>query len=184
MPVGRPVIVSLAGADVIHSFWVPSLHGKKDLIPGRDATVSFRADRPGIYRGQCAEFCGYQHAHMVLYVVADAPDVYAQWAAQQREPAAAPVTPLQVRGRDLFVSRSCAMCHAIGGTTAQARNAPDLTHVASRMTIGAGTLGNTPSMRAAWILDPQQFKPGANMPAQSFAPEELAALNAYLGSLK
>ena len=184
VPVGRPVIVSLAGADVIHSFWVPSLHGKKDLIPGRDATVSFRADRPGIYRGQCAEFCGYQHAHMVLYVVADAPDVYAQWAAQQREPAAAPVTPLQVRGRDLFVSRSCAMCHAIAGTTAQARNAPDLTHVASRMTIGAGTLGNTPITRAAWILDPQQFKPGANMPAQSFAPEELAALNSYLGSLK
>ena len=184
VPVGRPVIVSLAGADVIHSFWVPSLHGKKDLIPGRDATVSFRADRPGIYRGQCAEFCGYQHAHMVLYVVADMPDVYAQWATQQREPAAAPVTPLQVRGRDLFVSRSCAMCHAIAGTTAQARNAPDLTHVASRMTIGAGTLGNTPSTRAAWILDPQQFKPGANMPAQSFAPEELAALNSYLGSLK
>ena len=158
VPVGVPVRIKLRSDDVIHSFWVPSLHGKKDLTPGRDATVSFRADRPGIYRGQCAEFCGYQHAHMVLYVVADAPDVYAQWAAQQREPAAAPVTPLQVRGRDLFVSRSCAMCHAIAGTTAQARNAPDLTHVASRMTIGAGTLGNTPSTRAAWILDPQQFK--------------------------
>ena len=184
VPVGRPVIVSLAGADVIHSFWVPSLHGKKDLIPGRAANASFRADRPGVYRGQCAEYCGYQHAHMVLYVVADAPEVYARWAAQQREPAPAPVTALQVRGRDLFVARSCAMCHAIGGTTAQARNAPDLTHVASRMTIGAGTLENTASMRAAWILDPQQFKPGANMPAQNFAPEELAALNAYLGSLK
>ena len=183
VPVGRPVIVSLAGADVIHSFWVPSLHGKKDLIPGRDATVSFRADRPGIYRGQCAEYCGYQHAHMVLYVVADAPDVYERWAAQQRKPAVAPVNDEQARGRDLFVAKSCAMCHAINGTSAQARNAPDLTHVASRMTIGAGTLENSVSARAAWILDPQQFKPGAKMPGENLAPEELAALNAYLGSL-
>ena len=183
VPVGRPVIVSLAAADVIHSFWVPSLHGKKDLIPGRDATMSFRADRPGIYRGQCAEYCGYQHAHRVLYVIADAPEDYARWAVQQRKPAPAPVTAEQARGRDLFVAKSCAMCHAINGTPAQARNAPDLTHVASRMTIGAGTLENSASTRAAWILDPQQFKPGTNMPAESLAPEELAALNAYLGSL-
>jgi cytochrome c oxidase subunit II len=184
VPVGRPVIVTLAGADVIHSFWVPSLHGKKDLIPGRPQTVSFRADRPGVYRGQCAEFCGYQHAHMILYVVADAPGDYERWAQLQHAPAADPVTAEQKRGRDLFLSRSCAMCHAINGTSAQARHAPDLTHVASRMTIAAGTLENTASRRAAWILDPQQFKPGANMPAENLPPEELAALNAYLGALQ
>jgi cytochrome c oxidase subunit II len=183
VPVGRPVIVTLRADDVIHSFWVPSLHGKKDLIPGRESSVSFRADRAGVYRGQCAEYCGYQHAHMVLYVVAEAPDVYERWAAQQRKPAVAPVNDEQARGRDLFVAKSCAMCHAINGTSAQARNAPDLTHVASRMTIGAGTLENSMSARAAWILDPQQFKPGAKMPGENLAPEELAALNAYLGSL-
>jgi len=184
VPVGRPVIVSLAGADVIHSFWVPSLNGKKDLIPGRDTKVSFRADRPGVYRGQCAEYCGYQHAHMVLYVIADAPDDYERWAAQQRRPAATPATAEQTRGRDLFVRRNCAMCHAIDGTSAQGRHAPNLTHVASRMTIGAGTLENDTARRAAWILDPQQFKPGATMPAQNLPPDELFALNAYLGSLQ
>jgi len=184
VPVGRPVIVSLAGADVIHSFWVPSLTGKKDLIPGRDAKVSFRADRPGVYRGQCAEYCGYQHAHMVLYVIADAPDDYERWASHQREPAVAPVTAEQIRGRDLFIEKSCAMCHAIDGTPAQARHAPDLTHLATRTTIGAGTLDNDTARRAAWILDPQQFKPGAKMPSENLAPGELTALNAYLGSLQ
>lgn len=183
VPVGRPVVVSLAAADVIHSFWVPSLHGKKDLIPGRPATIAFRADRPGVYRGQCAEFCGYQHAHMTLYVIADAPGDYERWAQRQRAPAAEPATDTQRRGRDLFLGRSCAMCHAINGTTAQARRAPDLTHVAGRMTIGAGTLDNTASQRAAWILDPQRFKPGAHMPAERFAPDDLAALNAYLETL-
>src|SRR6185437_13938187 len=134
VPVGRPVIVTLVGADVIHSFWVPSLAGKKDLIPGRDTTVSFRADRVGVYRGQCAEFCGYQHAKMALFVIADAPDDYARWADRQRAPAAEPSSDEARRGRALFLARSCAMCHAINGTTAQARHAPDLTHVASRMT--------------------------------------------------
>ncbi|HJU22324.1 MAG TPA: cytochrome c oxidase subunit II [Casimicrobiaceae bacterium] len=183
VPVGRPVIVSLAGADVIHSFWVPSLAGKKDLLPGRPTNVSFRADRPGIYRGQCAEYCGYQHAHMTLYVIADKPDDYERWAAHQREPARTPVTAQETRGRDLFVAKSCAMCHAIGGTAAGARHAPDLTHVASRMTLAAGTLENGTGERAAWILDPQQFKPGAAMPPQNLSPDELTAINAYLGSL-
>ena len=184
VPVGRPVVVSLAGADVIHSFWVPSLHGKKDLIPGRPTTIAFRADRPGIYRGQCAEFCGYQHANMAIFVIAEAGDDYERWAARQRAPAPEPVTDAQRRGRDVFLGRSCAMCHAVNGTTAQARRAPDLTHVASRMTLAAGTLANTASQRAAWILDPQRFKPGAHMPSESFAPDDLAALNAYLEILK
>jgi len=184
VPVGRPVIVTLIGADVIHSFWVPSLAGKKDLIPGRDTTVSFRADRAGTYRGQCAEFCGYQHAKMALYVVADRPDDYARWAERQRAPAPQPSSDEARRGRDLFLAGSCALCHAINGTSAQARHAPDLTHVASRMTIGAGALENTPSNREAWILDPQQFKPGTKMPSENIAPQDLAALNAYLGSLQ
>ena len=184
VPVGRPVIVTLVGADVIHSLWVPSLAGKKDLIPGREATVSFRADRAGVYRGQCAEFCGYQHAKMALYVVAELPDAYERWAARQRRPAVAPENDEAKRGRELFLARSCAMCHAVNGTPAQARHAPDLTHVASRMTLAAGALENTASNRAAWILDPQQFKPGTKMPPENLAPQELAALNAYLGSLQ
>jgi cytochrome c oxidase subunit 2 len=184
VPVGARVLLRLHGADVIHSFWVPSLHGKKDLLPGRPQTISFRADAPGIYRGTCAEYCGYQHAHMVLYVIADAADDYAYWAARQRAPAAKPASPQAQRGQELFVQKSCALCHAIDGTIAQGRHAPNLTHVASRMTIGAGTLENNVGNRAAWILDPQQFKPGANMPAQNMAPDELSAINAYLGTLQ
>jgi cytochrome c oxidase subunit 2 len=117
-------------------------------------------------------------------VIADTPDDYASWAARQRAPAAEPASAVAQRGAELFVQKSCAMCHAIEGTTAQGRHAPNLTHVASRMTIGAGTLENSVSNRAAWILDPQQFKPGANMPAQNMAPDELAAINAYLGTLQ
>jgi cytochrome c oxidase subunit 2 len=178
------VIVTLVGADVIHSFWVPSLHGKKDLLPGRPQTISFRADRAGVYRGTCAEYCGYQHAHMALYVVADAPDEYASWAARQRAPAATPTGGAARRGYDVFLRRSCAMCHAIDGTPAQGRNAPNLTHVASRMTLGAGTLENTAANRVAWILDPQHFKPGANMPPQNLPADEVGALDAYLGTLR
>jgi cytochrome c oxidase subunit 2 len=109
VPVGRPVVIRLRSADVIHSFWVPSLTGKKDLIPGRESTIAFRADRPGVYRGQCAEFCGYQHAHMALVVVAEAPADYERWLAVQRQPAKAPVTAQEQRGRELVEQTSCAM---------------------------------------------------------------------------
>jgi cytochrome c oxidase subunit II len=183
VPVGRPVIVTLVGADVIHSFWVPSLHGKKDLIPGRPQTISFRADRSGVYLGPCAEYCGYQHAHMILYVVADPPAEYERWAMRQRAPARTPTTGEAQRGAELFLQKSCAMCHAVNGTPAQGRHAPDLTHVASRMTIAAGTLENSAANREAWILDPQHFKPGAKMPSQNLQPDEIAALGAYLGTL-
>ena len=184
VPVGRPVLLTLRASDVIHSFWVPSLHGKKDLIPGRESTFAFRADRAGIYRGQCAEFCGWQHANMALLVIADEPGAYEQWASAQRAPAAAPASDEERRGRELFATSTCAMCHAVAGTLAQGRRAPDLTHVASRLTIAAGTLPNTAATRAAWILDPQQFKPGVNMPPHEFAPQDLAALGAFLGSLR
>jgi cytochrome c oxidase subunit 2 len=184
VPVGRPVLLTLRADDVIHSFWVPSLHGKKDLIPGRESTFAFRADHAGTYRGQCAEFCGYQHAHMTLFVIADEPAEYEKWAAGQRRPAAAPTSEEQRRGLDLVEHSSCAMCHRIGGTSAQGRRAPDLTHVASRATLGAGTVPNDGKSLAAWIADAQKVKPGVNMPPHGFPPQDLAAMTAYLGSLR
>jgi cytochrome c oxidase subunit 2 len=184
VPVGRPVILQLKADDVIHSLWVPNLAGKKDLIPGRSTLMQFRADRPGTYRGQCAEFCGYQHALMGLLVVADAPAQYDAWVQTQRTPSLPPTEAKAMRGRQLFESTSCAMCHAIGGTQANAQHAPDLTHVGSRATLAAGTLPNTPSDLASWIRDPQKLKPGTNMPATPMSRDDLDALVAYLGSLK
>jgi len=184
VPVGRPVLVTLRADDVIHSFWVPSLHGKKDLIPGRVSTFAFRADKSGVYRGQCAEFCGYQHAHMTLFVFADDPADYERWSAAQRDPAVEPTNPVERRGRDLVVGTTCALCHAIGGTNAQGRRAPDLTHIASRTTIGAGTVANSESSLADWVADPQRLKPGVNMPPHDYNAEDLAAIGAYLASLK
>ncbi|HEY8973550.1 MAG TPA: cytochrome c oxidase subunit II [Burkholderiaceae bacterium] len=183
VPVGRPVVVRLQADDVIHSLWVPSLAGKKDLIPGRDATLQFRADKPGIYRGQCAEFCGAEHAWMAFEVVAEPPERYAAWVDHQRQPAPPPGDPLRQKGQTLFVSTTCAMCHAVRGTTASARHAPDLTHLASRRTLAAGTLPNTPEALRAWIRDPHKFKPGVNMPATNMPDADLDAIVAWLGTL-
>src|SRR4051812_34754610 len=164
IPVGRPVIVTLQADDVIHSFWVPNLHGKKDLIPGRVATIHLRADRPGEYQGRCAEYCGLEHAFMAFDVVAVSGERFAAWMDAQRRPAAAPGDAAGQRGRELFLSGSCMLCHAIHGTTANARKAPDLTHVASRAHLAAGRIENSPQTLAAWIADPQRIKPGVNMP--------------------
>lgn len=184
VPVGRPVVVQLKASDVIHSLWIPNLAGKKDLLPGRSALLQFRADKAGIYRGQCAEFCGFQHALMGLLVVADPPAQYDAWEQAQRAPAAEPADATAQRGKQLFQSSSCAMCHAIQGTTANGQHAPDLTHIASRQTLAAGTLRNTREQLTSWIANPQQHKPGANMPATPLAPDELAAIVAYLETLK
>jgi len=184
IPVGEPVLVKLESDDVIHSFWVPNLAGKKDLIPGRHATIALRADKAGTYRGQCAEFCGLQHAHMALLVVAQAPEQYYAWAAAQARPAREPANALERRGRELFSVGDCADCHAIRGTRASARKGPDLTHLASRETLAAATLPNTLGHLAGWILDPQGVKPGANMPASRLSPDDLHALLAYLGTLE
>jgi cytochrome c oxidase subunit II len=184
VPVGRPVLLTLRSDDVIHSFWMPSLHGKKDMIPGRESTFAFRADKAGVYRGQCAEFCGYQHAHMTLYVVADEPSRYAEWIRHQRQPAPAPATELQRRGQDVVVRSTCAMCHAIAGTPAQGRRAPDLTHIASRMTLGAGVVANDEKALREWIANAQEAKPGVNMPRHALSPEDLEAVSAYLGALQ
>jgi cytochrome c oxidase subunit 2 len=184
VPVGRPVIATLESADVIHSFWVPNLAGKKDLIPGRTATIEFRADKAGRYQGPCAEFCGWQHANMFLEVVAVSPAEFEAWADAQRRPAPDPSDDGAKRGRELFLSGSCMMCHAIRGTPANARKAPDLTHVAGRERLAAGRIPNTPAELAAWIADPQRIKPGVNMPAHPLAGEDLQALVAYLETLK
>ena len=184
IPVGRPVIVTLHSNDVIHSLWIPNLHGKKDLIPGRTAALRLRADRPGIYRGQCAEFCGLEHAMMALLVQAEPNDRYEAWAAAQRQPAPDPAGALAQRGQQVFLSKTCVMCHTISGTTANARLGPDLTHLAARQTIAAGMFPNNRGHLAGWIADPQSLKPGVNMPANSLPPDDLQALLAYLETLK
>lgn len=183
IPVGRPVLLTLEASDVIHSVWLPDLAGKKDLIPGRTATLALRADQPGTYRGQCAEFCGYQHARMVLYVIAEPQAQYDAWAAHSRASAPPPASDETRRGQQVFMQSTCAMCHAISGTIANGMQAPDLTHLASRRTLAAGTVPNTPSALAAWISDPQRMKPGANMPPNGLPPADLQALVAYLRTL-
>jgi cytochrome c oxidase subunit 2 len=183
IPVGRPVVVTLEADDVIHSFWVPNLHGKKDLIPGRTTTIAFRADRAGRFVGRCAEFCGLQHAFMAYDVVALPPERYAAWAQHERAAAAEPQGADALRGRELFLTGSCMLCHAVQGTSAQGRRGPDLTHFASRSHIGAGSIANTPQALARWIEDPQKLKPGANMPSHFLPPADLAALVAYLETL-
>lgn len=184
VPVGRPVIIALKAADVIHTFWVPNLHGKKDMIPGRDATIEFRADKVGVYRGQCAEFCGYEHALMAFSITADPPAQYAAWVARQRLPAAAPVDALAQHGRDVFMSQDCARCHTVRGTDANGTLGPDLTHLASRQFIAAGTLANNRGNLAGWIIDPRTLKPGTGMPGTRLPPADLQALLVWLETLK
>jgi cytochrome c oxidase subunit 2 len=184
IPVGRAVVVDLFAGDVIHSLWIPNLQGKIDLIPGRHNTLTLRADAPGIYRGQCAEYCGAQHAHMALVVVAEPAEQFERWLSANRAPAPAPVTPSQVRGKEVVERGPCAMCHNITGSLASARTAPDLTHIASRSTIGAATVPNTRGYLAGWILDPQHIKPGNRMPPTGLSDEELHAVLDYLETLK
>jgi cytochrome c oxidase subunit 2 len=183
VPVGVPVRIHGTSVDVIHSFWVPSLHGKMDLIPGRQTQIWVQADRPGVYRGQCAEFCGYQHAHMGFVVVAEPREQFDAWLDAQRAPAAEPADDEERLGRDVFVNGTCAMCHTIRGTPAASRTGPELTHVGSRATLAAGTLPNQRGHLAGWIVDPQGIKPGVRMPQNRLAPHELNALLAYLEHL-
>ncbi|MDE2488219.1 MAG: cytochrome c oxidase subunit II [Alphaproteobacteria bacterium] len=183
IPVGQPVMVKLTGADVIHSFWIPTLTGKTDAIPGRTNVAWLQADQPGVYRGQCTEYCGQQHAHMAMYVIADPPAAFQAWAAQQRQPAAQPAAPQQVMGEQVFVQQ-CGACHTVRGTPAGGVVGPDLTHLMSRRTIGAGLLPNTVGALSGWIENPQAMKPGVLMPPTKVAPVQLAALRAYLETLR
>jgi cytochrome c oxidase subunit II len=182
IPVGRDVRLELTTADVIHSFWVPALAGKIDLIPGRSNTLWINSDRPGVYEGQCAEFCGLQHAKMRFRVVVETESTFHDWLAAQREAATEPADELAARGRQVFLTASCASCHTVRGTAA-GTDGPDLTHLASRDTLAAGIMPNTKGHLGGWIVDPQQVKPGARMPGSDLPPDDLQALLAYLGSL-
>jgi cytochrome c oxidase subunit 2 len=184
IPVGVPVTFSLKSNDVIHSFWVPNLSGKKDLIPGKIATIWLQADKSGIYRGQCAEYCGYQHAHMALWIFAEPVEQFNAWQRNQIQSAVSPADADQQRGQQVFLSSTCVMCHAINGTPANSNFGPNLTHLASRNTIAAATNQNDHDHLAHWIADSQQIKPGNRMPAHSLTPADLESLVNYLQSLK
>ena len=184
LPVGVPAHITLRSNDVIHSFWVPNLAGKQDMIPGREADISITPLREGVYRSQCAEFCGLQHARMALDVTVDSRAAFAAWRAAQLQPAAAPATAQAQLGQAIVTGRQCAACHSIAGTAASGQVAPDLTHFASRRTIAAGTLPMSRASIAAWVADPQAPKPGNNMPKVPLNPQELAAVTAYLESLR
>jgi cytochrome c oxidase subunit 2 len=178
------VKIFLQSADVIHSFWVPNLHGKRDLIPNHATEIWLQADKPGTYNGQCAEFCGYEHAKMRLTVTAEKPAEFEAWLFAARQIPPEPSTEILKRGKQVFLSSQCVMCHTITGTRAGGRLGPDLTHVGSRRTLAAGSLPNMPGHLAGWIIDPQQIKPGARMPQNNIKPQDLRALLEYLESLK
>ena len=186
LPTGRPVWLGLSSRDVIHSFWVPALAGKMDMVPGRTNHLLVQADQSGVYRGQCAEFCGEQHARMALHVVAEPPVQFDAWlAAQARPVAASSPDTLAERGRQIFLAQRCNACHTVRGVAEEGRLGPDLTHIGSRLYLGAGTLANQPGQLAHWIKDTQGIKPGARMPSSSdMDATSLQALSAWLESLK
>ncbi|MDB4877212.1 MAG: cytochrome c oxidase, subunit [Gemmatimonadetes bacterium] len=184
VPVGETVQFKLRAADVIHSFWAPNMNGKRDLIPGYVSTLWFKADTAGVYRGQCAEFCGLQHAQMAFYIVAEPPVKFAAWLAAGSAPPEPPTDSTLLYGQRVFMSSGCAVCHAIGGTEAKATVGPDLTHFKGRSSIAAGSLANTRANLTRWIQNPSAIKPGVRMPALPFKPAELNALVSYLETLK
>lgn len=183
IPVGRDVEITLRSDDVIHSFWVPSLAGKTDMIPGRTNHQVLRADSAGTFRGQCAEFCGVEHAKMAFVVVAQPPDQFAAWMRDQGQPAAEP-SGQAAAGRDLFMNQPCAGCHTVRGTPATGSVGPDLTHLASRPELGALTFANTPQNLSRWITNAQAMKPGSLMPPIQLTPQQTAQIVAYLEQLK
>ncbi len=182
VPAGRATFLTLESADVVHSFWVPQLNGKTDVIPNRVNRMWIEPREPGLYLGQCAEFCGTQHAKMFLRVIAHPEAEFAAWVASQT--GVAVDDPAVRRGRDVFQSVACVNCHRVGGTVAAGVFGPDLTHLMSRDTIAAGAARNSPEMLRAWITNPDAIKPGALMPAMQLEPTDLDHLVAYLGTLK
>lgn len=184
IPTNRPIVLKATSRDVIHSFWVPNLQGKRDLIPGYTTAIWLQASRPGRFRGQCAEFCGLQHAHMALEVIAEPDEAFEAWLDGMRLPARDPPADVGRAGRDIFMQARCPGCHAVRGSDAAGQVAPDLTHVASRRTLGAGTLSNTAEHLAIWIRDPQASKPGNQMPPNPLPADDIQALVAYLETLR
>lgn len=185
IPTGRRVVLRLRAHDVIHSLWVPALQGKLDLIPGKTNVTWLQADHPGVYRGQCAEFCGMQHAQMAFLVIAQPPAEFDAWLHAQRQPAVSPADEQARRGERLFVDRGCASCHTIRGSLAFFGGfGPDLTHVASRRTLAAGVLDNSPGALAGWIANPQTLKPGSRMPHTPLAADDFHAIVHYVSALR
>ncbi|HEY0834281.1 MAG TPA: cytochrome c oxidase subunit II [Azospirillum sp.] len=185
VPVGRPVEFVVKSADVIHSFWIPSLAGKIDMIPGHVNRLTLTADKPGTYRGQCAEYCGAQHALMAFHIVAVPPGRFDAWLAEQARPAPEPAGPALAAGRDTFLKLGCGACHRVAGTRAQGMIGPDLTHVGGRLSLAAGTLPNTRDAFARWIADAQHVKPENRMPSFDVMDREtLLALADWLESLE
>jgi len=210
IPVGQPVLFKLTTADVIHSFWAPQLQAKMDLLPGQTNTTWITADRPGVYQVECAEYCGLQHAHMRLLIVAEGQERVNAWMANEKKPAAvtaptlkvtavapsvsnpaekkptaeAPTDPLLVQGQQIFFGSACVYCHMIRGTIATGQIGPDLTHIASRRTLGSGMLENNTGNLSGWIINAQTIKPGNRMPPMYLDANSLHALVAYLQSLK
>ena len=185
IPVGTRVAVELVSADVIHSFWVPQLGGKEDMIPGRSNVLVLHADRPGTFRGQCAEFCGGPHALMGFVVVAHEADDFAAWQRRRETAPAAPADALAQRGAALFLESGCAACHTVRGTPANGQAGPDLTFVGERATLGSGILPNNRGTLAGWVADSQTIKPGNRMPPYPMLSGiELQALAAYLEQLR
>lgn len=184
VPAEAVIDVHGTSRDVIHSFWAPNIHGKKDLMPGYQNDLTFEVDKPGTWRGQCAEFCGLQHAHMSFTVVAQTRKDFDDWYVAQLKPAYEPVTPAQQHGREVFLSHPCVMCHTIRGTSANSNVGPDLTHLASRSTIAAGALSNNTGNLAGWVTNAQSIKPGVRMPPNPMSSAELNDLIAYLQGLQ
>jgi cytochrome c oxidase subunit 2 len=185
MPAGQKVDIELRSRDVIHSFWIPELHGKVDLIPGLVNRIRLQSDRPQTYRGECAEYCGPQHAHMILYLSADTPQDFQQWLERERQPAHPPVGADAVRGQELFMGAACVLCHTIRGTDAHGLVGPDLTHVGSRHWIAGNQLVNDTANLAAWVTHAQSLKPFSQMPnVTAFTGDELRDVVTYLKQLK
>jgi cytochrome c oxidase subunit II len=185
IPVGRPVTLKLTSADVIHSFWVPQLHPKLDLFPGQTNTLTLQADTAGAYRGECAEYCGEQHAHMQFLVIAQPPAEFDEWVSTQQKPAQDPAAgSIEKEGQQAFLGSACVYCHTIQGTNASGTLGPDLTHLNSRTTIGAGARPNSRANLSGWIMNSQSIKPGNLMPPMNLAPDQLQAILAYLETLK
>jgi cytochrome c oxidase subunit 2 len=181
----QPTFLTLESADVAHSFWVPRVAGKTDLIPNKTNRMWVEPHQPGTYLGQCAEYCGTQHAHMLLRVVAEPPEQFARWVEQQRQmPATAPADSAAAAGRRVFLGTACISCHTVGGTVATGRYGPDLTHLMSRQTIGAGVAPNTRDRLRAWVSNPDDLKHGVLMPAMQLDDEQLDQLVEYLLTLR
>jgi cytochrome c oxidase subunit II len=184
VPVGVSLHIHGTSRDVIHSFWAPNVHGKRDFMPGYDTDVVMRVDQPGRWRGQCAEYCGEQHAHMSFYMVGESKSEFEKWLADQAQSANPPQSAHAIHGQQVFLTHACVMCHTIRGSTAASRVGPDLTHLASRGTIAAGMLPNTPGNLAGWIMNAQAIKPGSRMPPNQMSGTDLQDLLAYLETLR